>query len=63
MINERVRVGAKPWVRSRSMTQDELWEGWNRARRNVNRHYLTNQEIDAVTRHVVALFETLHQLG
>jgi hypothetical protein len=43
MINERVRVGAKPWVRSRALTQDELWEGWNRARSSVNRHYLTNQ--------------------
>ena len=43
MINQRVRVGAKPWVRSRAMTSDELLEGWNRARRVVNRHYLIHQ--------------------
>lgn len=43
MINERVRVGAKPWVRSHAMTSDELYEGWGRARRTVNRHYLIHQ--------------------
>jgi radical SAM superfamily enzyme YgiQ (UPF0313 family) len=43
MTNERVRVGAKPWVRSRAMTSDELYEGWLRARQTVNRHYLTHQ--------------------
>jgi radical SAM superfamily enzyme YgiQ (UPF0313 family) len=43
MINERVRVGAKPWVKSRAMTEDELWDGWNRARSSVNRHYLIHQ--------------------
>lgn len=43
MINERVRVGAKPWVRSRMMSQDQLFEGWNRVRTAVNRHYLIHQ--------------------
>ena len=43
MINQRVRVGAKPWVRSRTLSSDELWEGWNRARRTLNRHYLIHQ--------------------
>lgn len=43
MINERVRVGAKPWVRSRAMTSDELLEGWIMARKSVNRHYLVHQ--------------------
>jgi hypothetical protein len=43
MINERVRVGAKPWVRSRVLSQDQLYEGWNRVRAAVNRHYLIHQ--------------------
>lgn len=43
MINERVRVGAKPWVRSRAMSSDELFEGWTKARRTVNRHYLIHR--------------------
>jgi radical SAM superfamily enzyme YgiQ (UPF0313 family) len=43
MTNERVRVGAKPWVRSRTMTSDELYEGWVRARQTVNKHYLVHQ--------------------
>ena len=43
MINERVRVGAKPWVRSRVMSSDELFEGWTQARKTVNRHYLIHR--------------------
>jgi anaerobic magnesium-protoporphyrin IX monomethyl ester cyclase len=43
LINERVRVGAKPWVKSRSLSSDDLYEGWCRARTAVNRHYLVHQ--------------------
>ncbi|PWT92876.1 MAG: hypothetical protein C5B54_02815 [Acidobacteria bacterium] len=43
MINERVRVGAKPWVRSRALSSEALWEGWKKVRSTVNRHYLMHQ--------------------
>lgn len=39
MVNQRVRVGAKPWIRSRSLSDEELLDGWQRAREAINRHY------------------------
>jgi anaerobic magnesium-protoporphyrin IX monomethyl ester cyclase len=40
MLDTRVRVDILPIVRSRAMSAEELYEGWKRARRAINRHYL-----------------------
>ncbi len=42
MLDTRVRVDILPIVRSRRLTAQELYEGWNRARRAINRHYLVH---------------------
>ena len=39
MIHERVRVGAKPHVRTRSLSADELEDAWRRIRKQINRYY------------------------
>jgi len=39
MLDTRVRVDILPIVRSRAMSAEELHEGWNRARKAINRHY------------------------
>ena len=39
MLDTRVRVDILPIVRSRALTARELYEGWNRARKSINRHY------------------------
>ncbi|MFQ5458589.1 MAG: B12-binding domain-containing radical SAM protein [Myxococcota bacterium] len=39
MLDTRVRVDILPIVRSRALTARELYEGWNRARKAINRHY------------------------
>jgi len=40
MVHQRVRVGAKPVVRTRSLSSAELEAGWREVRRKINRHYL-----------------------
>jgi radical SAM superfamily enzyme YgiQ (UPF0313 family) len=42
MLDTRVRVDILPIVRSRRLTAQELYEGWNRARKAINRHYLVH---------------------
>ncbi len=39
MLDTRVRVDILPIVRSRTMSAEALSEGWNRARKAINRHY------------------------
>ena len=34
-----LRVDILPIVRSRTLTAQELYEGWNHARKSINRHY------------------------
>ena len=39
MIHERVRVGAKPHVRTRHLSAKELEKAWQSVRKQINRHY------------------------
>ncbi|MEW6357601.1 MAG: radical SAM protein [Planctomycetota bacterium] len=39
MIHERVRVGAKPYVRTRALSAADLEKAWKRIRKQVNRYY------------------------
>ena len=39
MLDTRVRVDILPIVRSRTLSAQELYEGWNRARKSINRDY------------------------
>jgi len=38
MLDTRVRVDILPIVRSRTLSAQELYEGWNRARKSITRH-------------------------
>lgn len=43
MVGERVRVGAKPYVRSEKMSADELFASWRAIRRESDRHFFFHQ--------------------
>jgi hypothetical protein len=40
MVEQRVRVGAKPVCRTRSLSRDELQAAWAHVRRAVDRYYM-----------------------
>lgn len=43
MVGERVRVGAKPYVRSEALSADELYAAWRSIRRRSDRHFFIHQ--------------------
>lgn len=43
MINQRVRIGAKSFVRTRDLTSQQLEEGWKRVRTRINRYYVLHK--------------------
>lgn len=40
MIKQRVRIGAKAFVRTRHLSSKELEEGWKRVRSGINKYYM-----------------------
>ncbi len=45
MINQRVRIGAKAFVRTRDLTSEQLEQGWKDVRTSINRYYIVNKMI------------------
>jgi len=40
MVEERVRVGAKPVCRTRALSRDDLEDAWTEVRRSIDRYYI-----------------------
>jgi radical SAM superfamily enzyme YgiQ (UPF0313 family) len=45
MINQRVRIGAKSFVRTRELSSEQLEQGWKKVRADINRYYILNKII------------------
>jgi len=45
MINQRVRIGAKPFIKTRFLSSTDLENGWKKVRTGVNRYYVLRKTL------------------